>query len=318
MKNREFSEDKDEKRKELHPMILIWCVMILLVCAVGLLIYFIKGWNAEKDMEELRFTYVTAQPITDSDADASGTGQQNGATGTEDVATGGEETSEPTGTDQEITYTTIDGVEYPDFTGLTMPERAVDIAGLQRDINADIYAWIYIPNTKVDYPILQHATDDEYYLDHDMNGEKVSAGSIFTQHYNDKDFNDNHTVIYGHNMRNGSMFKTLHYYMEESFFESNPYIYLYLDGEIRVYEIFGAYEYGDAHLLLNYDMEDSNVFGDYLEDVKGMSDSVGHFNRELELAEGSKIITLSTCIGGKPDKRYLVQAKLIAVERERT
>lgn len=312
MKNREFSEDIDEQKKELHPMILIWCVMILLVCAVGLLIYFVKGRGAEKDMEELRFTYVTAEPITDGNTSVAG--QQDGATGTGDAVNGGEGTGELTGTTQEITYTTIGGVEYPDFTGFNIPDRTVDIAGLQKDINADIYAWIYIPNTKVDYPILQHATDDEYYLDHDMNGKKVTAGSIFTQHYNNKDFNDNHTVIYGHNMRNGSMFKTLHYYMEESFFELNPYIYLYLDGETRVYQIFGAYEYGDAHLLLNYDMEDATVFSDYIEEINGMSDSVGHFNQELELSSNDKIITLSTCIGGKPDKRYLVQAKLVAVE----
>lgn len=313
MKNREFSEDSNEKKKELHPMILIWCVMILLVCAIGLLIYFVKGWNAEKDMEELRFTYVTAEPImedTTGDGSTSNGGNQNGAAG-QNGANNGDTNGQGT---QEITYTTIDGVEYPDFTGFDMPERAVDIAGLQKDVNADIYAWIYIPGTKVDYPILQHATDDEYYLDHDMNGNKKSAGSIFTQHYNNKDFNDNHTVIYGHNMKNGSMFKTLHYYMEGSFFEKNPYIYLYLDGETRVYEIFGAYEYGDAHLLLNFDMEDTTVFSDYLEDVMDMSDSVGHFNRELELSSSDKIITLSTCIGGKPDKRYLVQAKLVAVE----
>lgn len=312
MKNREFKEDKDEQKKELHPMVLIWCVMILLVCAVGLLIYFVKGRDAEKDMEELRFTYVTAEPITDDNT--SEAGQQVGTTDTGDAATSGVGTGEQTGTTQESAYTIIDGVEYPDFTGFNMPDRAVDIAGLQKDVNADIYAWIYIPNTKVDYPILQHATDDEYYLNHDMNGKKVTAGSIFTQHYNHKDFNDNHTVIYGHNMRNGSMFKTLHYYMEESFFEENPYIYLYLDGETRVYQIFGAYEYGDAHLLLNYDMEDATVFSDYIEEINGMSDSVGHFNRELELNSNDKIITLSTCIGGKPDKRYLVQAKLVAVE----
>lgn len=309
MKNKEYREEEQEKKKELHPMILIGCVLILLVCAIGLIIYFVKGWNAEKEMEELRFAYVTAEPITEDvagDESASNVGGQHDdadLTGAED----GQET-------QEIVYTTIDGVEYPDFTGLDMPDREVDIAGLRQEINADIYAWIYIPNTKVDYPILQHATDDEYYLDHDMNNESASAGSIFTQHYNNKDFNDNHTVIYGHNMKNGSMFKTLHYYTEESFFESNPYVYLYLDGETRVYQIFAAYEYGDAHLLLNYDMEDSDVFADYLEEVQGMSDSVGHFDREPELTESSKIITLSTCIGGKPDKRYLVQAKLIAVE----
>lgn len=313
MKNREFDEDYQEKKKEIHPLILIWCVVILVLCAVGLLIYFIKGWNSEKDMEELRFTYVTAEPITDAGQNGAGGGDKN----TTDAGQNGQGTGVANDNAQEPAYTTIDGVDYPDFTGLTMPDREVDIEGLISEINEDIYAWIYIPNTKVDYPILQHPTDDEYYLDHDMSEKKASAGSIFTQHYNDKDFNDNHTVIYGHNMKNGSMFKTLHYYMEESFFEKNPYVYLYLEGETRVYQIFAAYEYGDAHLLLNYNMENEEVFGDYLEEVMSLSNSVGHFNRDLELAASDKIITLSTCIGGKPDKRYLVQAKLFAVECER-
>lgn len=314
------TDERLENKRELHPMILVWCVVIMVLCAIGLLIYFLKGWNAEKEMDDLRFTYVTAEPIdkegqgeTGGENAGNGTNTQNGSS---DTNTQGSDSGSVEGTEAPV-YTTIDGVSYPDFTGLDMPDREVDFKGLQSDVNEDIYAWIYIPNTKVDYPILQHPTSDEYYLDHDMNKKQVTAGSIFTQHYNDKDFNDNHTVIYGHNMKNGSMFKTLHYYMEGDFFEKNPYVYLYLDGETRVYQIFGAYEYGDAHLLLNYNMEDEAVFGEYLEEVMGLSDSVGHFDRELTLTAEDKIITLSTCIGGKPDKRFLVQAKLIAVECER-
>lgn len=290
----EFMEEEQEKRRELPTVVLIITSLILVICACGLAIYFIKGWNAERNMEELRFTYVTAEPITNS--------------------TMNQETVTNTSGAQDTNFAVGDAAGTQESTGVNLPDRTVDIEGLQKDVNADIYAWIYIPGTKVDYPILQHATDDEYYLNHNMNGKKESAGSIFTQHYNSKDFHDNHTVIYGHNMKNGSMFKSLHYYMEESFFEENPYIYIYLADEVRIYEIFGAYEYGDEHLLLNYNMEDGEVFENYLNTIQNMSDNIGHFNREVELGRDSKIITLSTCIGGKPDKRYLVQAKLISVE----
>ena len=298
---------KKEKKGLLDYSIIILLTIIFLMCLIGLIIYFTKGMKTEKQMEELRDSYVT-ESTQSSDVPQMGETQN------------GEEKAPVEGTtenaEDKVVYTTIDGVDYPDFTGLTIPAREVDIAGLQSQINDDIYAWIYIPNTSVDYPILQHPTDNEYYLNHDMSDKKVSAGSIFTQNYNAKDFNDNHTVIYGHNMKNGSMFKTLHYYMEKGFLEENPYVYIYLEGETRIYQIFGAYEYSDLHLLLNYDTEDDAVFAEYISEIEGMSNSVGHFNRELELSSDDKIITLSTCIGGKPDKRYLVQAKLIAVERE--
>lgn len=290
----EFMEEEQENRRELPVMVLIITSLILVICACGLVVYLIKSWSAERNMEELRFTYVIAEPITDDTANQG-----------KDTNTSGEQNADPT-------FEDVPGTQ--EATNTNKPERTVDIDGLQRDVNADIYAWIYIPGTKVDYPVLQHATDDEYYLNHNVDGKKESAGSIFSQHYNAKDFEDNHTVLYGHNMKNGSMFKSLHYYMDQSFFEENPYIYIYLADETRIYEIFGAYEYGDEHLLLNYNLEDDNVFENYLNTVKNMSDSAGHFNREVELGKDSKIITLSTCIGGEPDKRYLVQAKLIAVE----
>lgn len=296
-------EEDGEKERELSPLLLIIFALILFIIGVCLLVYFVGSWNAEKQVEQLRISYVTTEPLdtakqdgrdaTDVGAQSAGDGQDNGL-----------------GTDSVV----IDGVEYPDFTGLEVPDRDVDFKGLQSDVSKDIYAWIYIPNTNVDYPVLQHSTESEFYLTHNMYGNKASEGSIFTQYYNHKDFNDNHTVIYGHNMKNGSMFKTLHYYMEESFFEENPYIYLYLEKETRVYRIFAAYEYSDEHLLLSYDMEDSTVYEAYLEKIESFSDSAGYFDREVELTATDKIITLSTCIGGKSDKRYLVQAKLVAVE----
>lgn len=297
---------KKKKNEILDYSIIILLIVIFLMCLIGVLVYFTKGMRTEKQMEEVRNTYVTegTQPIT-----GQGSENQNGGTTTDG--------NENQGSDlKEVSYTTIDGVEYPDFSELDMPVRKIDIAGLRSQVNDDIYAWIYIPNTNVDYPILQHPSNNDYYLEHDMADKKVAAGSIFTQNYNSKDFNDNHTVIYGHNMKNGTMFKTLHYYMDKGFLEENPYIYIYLDGETRVYQIFGAYEYSDSHLLLNYDMEDDTVFANYIAEIEGLSDSVGFFDRELELSSEDKIITLSTCIGGKPDKRYLVQAKLIAVESD--
>ena len=100
------------------------------------------------------------------------------------------------------------------------PDIPVDFEGLQ-EYNPDIYAWITIPGTAVDYPIVQRPEDNSYYLTHNTDGEESAEGAIFTEDYNSRDFTDPNTVIYGHNMRNGSMFRSLHNYMDRSFFDEN-------------------------------------------------------------------------------------------------
>ena len=92
----------------------------------------------------------------------------------------------------------------------------IDFKKLQEQ-NPDVYAWIEIPGTNVNYPIMRHPTDDAYYLDHTIDGTAGLPGSIYTENYNNKEFTDFNTVIYGHDMRDGTMFKDLHKYEDEEF-----------------------------------------------------------------------------------------------------
>ena len=85
-------------------------------------------------------------------------------------------------------------------------EIPIDFASL-KETNPDIYAWIEIPDTNVNYPIVQSADDDSYYLNHTIDGQEGYPGSIYTEKVNAKDFSDFNTVIYGHDMKDGSMFK---------------------------------------------------------------------------------------------------------------
>lgn len=95
-------------------------------------------------------------------------------------------------------------------------EIPIDFAALQEQ-NPEVYAWIQIQDTNIDYPILQREGDNGYYLDHTIDGEKKTEGSIFTEDYNSKDFEDPNTVIYGHDMKNGSMFQNLLSYQQGCF-----------------------------------------------------------------------------------------------------
>lgn len=181
--------------------------------------------------------------------------------------------------------------------------------------NTDIYAWIRIPNTYVDYPVLQtEVLDDNFYLDHNFRKQYEFAGSIYSQKLNKKDFSDPNTVLYGHNMLNGTMFATLHNFRDPQFFANNPYIYIYLPDRTLTYEIFSAYEYDDRHILYSFDFSDEEVYAEYLEYATNPTESMMCNRREIEVTTDDKIITLSTCLDNIDTSRYLVQGVLISDE----
>lgn len=204
-------------------------------------------------------------------------------------------------------------------TGKTeLPEKEpvevpVDFEGLQT-YNPDIYAWITIPGTQVDYPVVQRLGDNAYYLTHNTDGEESPEGAIFTEDYNSLDFTDPNTILYGHNMKNGSMFRSLHDYMDRSFFDENREVLIYLPDKILHYEIFAAYLYDSRHLMLSYDFDDPDVFAAYLEEIRGIRDMNSFVDASVEVTAEDRILTLSTCYKGLDDRRYLVQAVLVSIE----
>ena len=177
----------------------------------------------------------------------------------------------------------------------------------------DIYAWIRIPGTKVDYPIVQREGDNGYYLNHTIDGKKKTEGSIYTEDYNSKDFEDANTVIYGHNMKNGSMFKTLHKYKDKQFLSDNSEIYIYQKDRVLKYKIFAAYVYDNRHLMLSFDFEDEKIFENYLNNVLTKKDMSSNINTNVDVTASDKIITLSTC-NNNDAQRYLVQAVLLSIQ----
>ena len=194
-----------------------------------------------------------------------------------------------------------------------LQENPIDFEELKK-INDDIYAYIKIPGTVIDYPVVQATyEDDDFYLNHDLNKKYKFAGSIYSEKKNSRSFNDRNTVLYGHNMLNGTMFQNLHKFRNKEFFDQNEYIYIYTPGHILTYKICAAYKYDSRHLLNTIDYSDNTVFEDYLNYVKNPTSMMVN-KREVELNLDSKLITLSTCIGDEKDYRYLVQGVLIKDE----
>lgn len=194
-----------------------------------------------------------------------------------------------------------------------LPVNPIDFDAIQAE-NADVCGWLQIPGIEViDYPILQSApeADDNYYLDHDISGSKKRAGSIYIQKLNQKDFTDPNTVIYGHNMLNGTMFGQLKKFRNKEFFETNRTIYIYTPGHIYEYEIISAFVYDDRHILnsFNFDLDsDRQSFFDECINPTSLTKQVVE---GATLDTNDKIITLSTCTANDTE-RYLVVGKLIS------
>ena len=192
-----------------------------------------------------------------------------------------------------------------------LAELPIDFEGLW-EINPEIYAWIRIPDTNIDYPILQHEGEDQgYYLTRDIYGENSQAGSIYTEHYNRRDFTDPNTLLYGHNMKNGSMFHNVRYFAEREYFDEHEDLYIYVPGKILKYQIITCYEYDDRHILGSFDFSDEEVFAEYLEEIMNPRSMYTMVREGVELTTENRIVTLSTCVANKPNNRRLLQAVFV-------
>lgn len=183
----------------------------------------------------------------------------------------------------------------------------IDFASLQA-INSDIIAWVIVDGTDIDYAVLYD--EDEFYLTHDYYGNYLFSGCIFIQHYNSDDFSDFNTVMYGHNMGDGTMFAQLHRFERESFFNEHDTIIVYTPTHRLTYRIFAAYKTDSDHQL-SFDYSTEELRQAYIDRI--FTHSYSNFDLDAPVSESSCILTLSTCIGDA-NYRYLVQGVMIAKE----
>lgn len=177
-------------------------------------------------------------------------------------------------------------------------ERTVDFSYLEEK-NHLISSWIYIPDTVIDYPVVQ-GINNELYLDYDAYGNESASGAIFLNCTNNPDLSDKKTIIYGHSMRDGSMFHALHDYEDETFAKDHNTLYFYLpSGEIREYQLLCTLtaKSTDRNLYLYDESEDSAAVYDYI-----LSKAEHVYTDNLD--NDTNIIILSTCIRG--DNRRVV------------
>ncbi|MGN7312346.1 class B sortase [Alkalicoccobacillus gibsonii] len=175
-------------------------------------------------------------------------------------------------------------------------------------INQDMIGWIHIGNTLIDYPVLQ-SSDNEYYLDRNYKEEETRAGSIFLDYRNDMTANPKHTILYGHRMKDASMFSGLTKFMEEDFFRDPPTMYFDTLFEQYDLEVFSAYQTSTDFYYIETEFETDHVYNEFLEEIRSRS----LFDSDVVVNVDDQIITLSTCdyTLHPSEGRFVVHAKLV-------
>jgi len=181
----------------------------------------------------------------------------------------------------------------------------VDFASL-RQINSDVIAWISIENTKVNYPIVQ-GTDNDHYLSWTVDGKKNSAGSIFIDYRNEPDFSDQNTVIYGHNMSNGTMFANIRNYRTQEYYENHPNILIITPDENHLYEVVAGFVTQTDGPAWQISFSSEELTLEWIREAISKSYFASNIVPEL----GDTYITLSTCTYEFDNARFV----LVAVRR---
>lgn len=189
-----------------------------------------------------------------------------------------------------------------------------------RQANSDVEGYLLIPGTKIDYPVLRNETQRDYYLKRNLDGSTGYPGSIFMENINSPAFDDPVTILYGHNMKNGTMFAQVHdLYNNAKFREAHRYIFVYREDSVNLYEIVACTSYSDRHLLADNFVKDGSGEFVYTESkaddqikmwdsLKGYGDTGAYFAEEALTAE-DRCIVLSTC--GASRVRVVVVGKLL-------
>lgn len=208
--------------------------------------------------------------------------------------------------------------EYKELEELVIVNEGKEEARLQvdfdalRELNKDVVGWIHFEEPAIiNYPVVQ-GKDNSEYLHKTFKGYENTVGSIFVNTYNNSDFNDQNTLIYGHYMYNGTMFNELEKYAKKEFWEQYPYFYIYTpDGREIQYHIYSAGVVKDTSESYTYQFSDEAAFAEFVEITKGIS----NYDTGVTVGNDAQIVTLSTCTKENNDNRFVVHAVKVA-ERE--
>lgn len=166
----------------------------------------------------------------------------------------------------------------------------VDFESL-RELNPDVAGWIFFENEDLSYPIL-YSGDNTKYFRRTLDGKSATAGSIFLDGDNTPDFEDGRVVIYGHNMKNLSMFGKLKFYRQENYYEDHQYFQILVEGIVYRYQIFSYFDVSETETeICRVDFASEKDFSDFIKKLQKRSLK----DTEIEVDSHDKVVTLITC-----------------------
>ena len=193
---------------------------------------------------------------------------------------------------------------------LTDPNKCpidVDFKTIWKE-NKDVIAWIYSPNTEINYPVAQ-SYDNSRYLRTRLDGKYSVGGTIFVDYRNSSDFSDPNSIIYGHFMRNGTMFGSLQKYKSQEYYDQHPFMWLITPDKTYRIDILSGFVTPSDSEIYDYILDKSG-----LEEYLSQTVNKSTFISNIDWDKAEKAVTLSTCSHDYKDARYVVIGSLIEVD----
>lgn len=195
--------------------------------------------------------------------------------------------------------------EYKNIEETTVTESSdtgiftIDFEALAK-LNGDTVGWIRISGGDISYPIVQ-TTDNDFYLTHGFDKENLRSGCIFMDYGNQKDMTDTVTYIYGHNMKDKSMFAKLNNYKEQAYYEANPQIVIYTPDQTYYYDVFSSFNMDVSQGTLPMSFAKEEEYQAYIQQLISSS----NVKTTAEVTPQDKIVALMTCNGVETSRRML-------------
>ena len=279
MKNKVNTDKKKKKSDLTYNILLVIFALIFIGSAAYLFQYYYASHKSEKKVDELQELIV--------------------------------EDDTPAGTEADGTPVKPAEPEFVEINGVRLQKKYEKIY----ERNNHFIGWLEIKGTKVNYPVVQTPEDEEYYLRRDFDGEKSTAGTLFADTSSDIEKPSDNILIYGHNMKAGTMFHDILQYDSEDFYKEHKYIQfntIYGDG---TYEVIAAFreeirevDYGGFKYYQFFDAQTEEEFTDYVSNCQART----NYQTDRTAKYGDKLITLSTCSYHADEGRYVVVAVKIS------
>ncbi|MBR0207918.1 MAG: class B sortase [Oscillospiraceae bacterium] len=273
-------------KKKLRALLPVFCVVLfLIVCFSGWKVYSIQHAykTAERRYDSLAGSVVAAAPGESGAAAAA-----SAPSPSDGNETSGQQPQDAA-PEREVSPVTID------FDSL-------------RAIGGDVIGWICLPHTAINYPVAQ-ARDNEYYLDRFIDGTTSSGGTLFADCVCPSDFSGKNTIIYGHNMKDGSMFALIDDYADQSFYDQYPVMYINTPTKNYRVDIFSCFTTDPVSYVYRAAFASNDDFAAHLRSL--LADS--EVSCQTAVAPEDRIVTLSTCTYTGEDVRFVVCGKLTEI-----